>query len=43
MDSILRRWNQSDFLVPSFLGRRVSVFDEEKSAFNWIERVMRKE
>ena len=43
MDSILRQWNQSDFLVPSFSGKRVSVFDKGKSAVNEAERVLIKE
>ena len=43
MDSILRRWNQSDFLVPIFSGREATVFDKGKSAFNKAKRVLIKE
>tara|TARA_B100002019_G_scaffold291171_1_gene310589 strand:- start:698 stop:910 length:213 start_codon:yes stop_codon:yes gene_type:complete len=39
MDSILRRWNQSDFLISPNLGRAVSVYDEWKNVFDEAERV----
>ena len=43
MDSILPRWNQSDFIFRLFQIEESLFLVEEKSAFNVAERVLLKE